>query len=341
MPTIHQIRGALFEEVVLFLLKRSGFTTIDDTTGDETLKGPRGYIKVIGRGGCHQIDAIADYVLPRPFSHPARLLVEAKCYSSKIDMATVRNTVGVLKDVSEAWATADGPIPQTRYHYQAAIFSATAFTRDAERYAFAQDIYLFPLEQSAFFGGVIAGLKRIQGAAFGTRARKNISVDLSALRIAVRDVLRGDAPMELIFDIAGGDQTVWDAFIAEAQGLAGVLLAIVGKTFPLFLVPARRVVLDELGERERVELVYSGGGWLVRREGETLFSFDLPPRLLELYAKDGVLDRRRRAALEGDWFGDLEATLVDSQGRPRWIVFDLDEGWLGRLRMEASRRAGE
>ena len=49
----------------------------DDPTLSE---GPAG-LNVLGRGGKHQIDTIADLRIDQPFSNPQRLLVEAKAYS--------------------------------------------------------------------------------------------------------------------------------------------------------------------------------------------------------------------------------------------------------------------
>lgn len=57
---------------------------------------------VKGRGGEHQIDAIADFIVHQPFSYPQRLLVEAKCYSNKVRLPVIRNAAGVLKDVNES-----------------------------------------------------------------------------------------------------------------------------------------------------------------------------------------------------------------------------------------------
>jgi len=63
-------------------------------------------------------------MVPQPFSNPQRLLVEAKSYSKKIGLETIRNAVGVAKDVSECWFVGHpGGLARRRYHYQYAIFS--------------------------------------------------------------------------------------------------------------------------------------------------------------------------------------------------------------------------
>ena len=118
---------------------------------------------VRGRGTSHQIDAIADFSLHAPFSHPQRLLVEAKCFDShqRVGLSIVRGALGTLKDVEEFWVSVpDGP-PKRRYHYQYSIFSATGYTENAQRYAFAQDIYLIPLAESRFFAPAITSLRNV------------------------------------------------------------------------------------------------------------------------------------------------------------------------------------
>src|SRR5206468_8075613 len=94
----------LLEEAVLFLLRVSGYRTIEQAGRDATLHDGHSGLEVRGRGSHHQIDAVADYIVPQPFANPSRLLVEAKCYPTRIvGLEVLRNSVGVLKDVSEFW----------------------------------------------------------------------------------------------------------------------------------------------------------------------------------------------------------------------------------------------
>src|SRR5579872_1056617 len=149
-----QIRGMLLEEAVLHLLQRSGYRTVDACGIDPTLCNVGAGLAVRGRGSEHQIDAIADFVVHQPFSNPQRLLVESKCYGSnyKVGIEVVRNAIGVLKDVAEFWVVGRGPVVgRRRYHYQYAVFSASPFSSGAQRYAFAQDVHLFPLDRSRYF----------------------------------------------------------------------------------------------------------------------------------------------------------------------------------------------
>jgi hypothetical protein len=99
----------LLEEVLLHLLRGTGYRTVESAGTDPTLQDSNFGLQVRGRGSEHQIDAVADFKIPHPFSHPHRLLVEAKCYEKgRVGIEVPRNAVGVLKDVTEFWVTAHG-----------------------------------------------------------------------------------------------------------------------------------------------------------------------------------------------------------------------------------------
>lgn len=151
------LQGMLLEEGILYLLRSSGYTTVTEPDNVTTHRAFGGALQVRGRGGDHQIDAIADFTVTPPFTNPQRLIVEAKCYARKeIGLDVVRNGVGVLKDVSEFWAAPDeASVAKRRYHYQYAIFSASEFSLPAQRYAYAHDVHLLPLRRSAFMRPVI------------------------------------------------------------------------------------------------------------------------------------------------------------------------------------------
>ena len=151
------------------------------------LFGPAG-LKVRGRGSDHQIDAISDFQAPAPFSHPQRLLIEAKCLDPevRVGLRVVREAVGILKDVGEFWMVTGGEIPKQRYHYQYAIFSATGYTLEAQRFAFAQDIYLIPLGASRFLEPAIQALRNVRSAAEGKASKANFCPQLSPIGSFVR-----------------------------------------------------------------------------------------------------------------------------------------------------------
>src|SRR5438270_8627935 len=125
MASANQVRGVLLEEAILALLRASAYRTVTTHAGDPTLDHCGAGLIVLGRGGRHQIDAVADLRIAQPFTNPQRLLVEAKAYSDgrTVGLQIIRGAVGVLKDVSEYWVRSDSDEPGApRYHYQFAVF---------------------------------------------------------------------------------------------------------------------------------------------------------------------------------------------------------------------------
>ena len=97
MATIPQTRGMILEEVLLYLLRKSGYRTVEQIGSDPTLTTHSAGLAVRGRGGIHQIDAIADFNVCPPFSNSQRLLIEAKYYSRTPGIEVVRNAVECIK----------------------------------------------------------------------------------------------------------------------------------------------------------------------------------------------------------------------------------------------------
>ncbi|MDG0815135.1 hypothetical protein [Bdellovibrio svalbardensis] len=154
MARISSIKAALLEEAILYLLEDSCYTTVQSVPNinrrDPYLENAPNGICVLGRGEKHQIDAIADYVFPPPFSNPLRLLCEAK-YSegNPVGISIIRNAVGVKKDVEEYFRPSSNR-RTSRYHYQYAVISSSGFTVNAQNYAYAQDIYLLDLSADIY-----------------------------------------------------------------------------------------------------------------------------------------------------------------------------------------------
>ena len=150
-------------------------------------------LNVNGRGGSHQIDAIADFRVGHPFTYPPRLLVEAKAFGSQksVGLEVVRNAVGVLKDLNEAWMPSDST--RTRHHYHYAIFTTTRFSKPAQKYAFAHDIYLLPLANSPFLQPLTVAINEID-----TDARWS-GRKLRDVRDALRERLHSTASAQPLF----------------------------------------------------------------------------------------------------------------------------------------------
>lgn len=316
------------------LLRASGYRTVMDGQGDPTLGTSAAGLTVAGRGAWHQIDAIADLRVGQPFSYPQRLLVEAKSYADHrtIGLPIVRGSVGVLKDVSEYWvAQAPNRPPAGRYHYQVAIFSSSDFTREAQDYAFAHDIHLLPLARSSFFSPV---LRAINAAADGlaTEGTQVVGVELTPMRRELRARLQPDLPAG-----PGRHQFDWLEPVVTASGsVARSLIATLGQAFSVFLTPDPLLDLNALQPTEVVEIHFrdfaDGKEWtMTRPDGTVLFTFDLPPRLFQLYADEGVLSRRTALDLKAAYFNDVTAIYASGQD-VKLFNFRLNLDWVQRLR---------
>ncbi len=337
MATISGIRGMLLEEAVLYLLRISGYRTLEKVdASDVTITGDcYSGLKVVGRGGQHQIDAVADFTLTPPFTYPQRLLAEAKCYSDtySVGIEWVRNAVGVLKDVGEYWETKKGLPPKARYHYQYVLFSASKYSSDAERYAYAHDIYLVPLAKSTFFQPVIKAIRRVTTRSFGVGTRDAIELKITDLRRGIRARLRDSEDWqlsEILMDYTGAIP-VLNAFCQECRKVNGGLLATISGRFPIFLVPSPTLRLDQLQDEYTVRISWNERGWYLRSRRENIFSFDLPTDVFEYYAEQGVLSPFQALSLKEDVLSEIQAITVIND-RIRIVTFRLDREWLSSVR---------
>lgn len=152
-----QIRGYLFEMAILHLLLNNGFSRV---SGNKTSKKDKNqvnrvrenrpfFVELRGRGGWHQIDCPCDYSILSPFMYPIRLIGEVKYYDRLVGKDTVRQFVGVLRDIQENYIVPVEleeekktrlPKLPCRYIEVGTIFAAKGFTRTAELLAYAQGI---------------------------------------------------------------------------------------------------------------------------------------------------------------------------------------------------------
>jgi hypothetical protein len=338
MAESDQIRGMVLEEVILRLLASSGYQTVRESGNDPTLSsGPAG-IRIRGRGAPHQVDAIADFRIGQPFSHPQRLLVEAKATKGRVGLDVVRNSLAVLKDVSEYWADGQRSLPsKRRFHYCSAIFSISEFSKDAQSFAFAHDIYLFPLRRSLHLRPVIDAITslnmRLPADGLGRGRRRR----LSELRNSLRRHMQPGALHEPTMPLH--PELVEVVRATEQVGLA--LIAVVGRAFPVFLVPQPGLNLMEahLGGSVEIGVPDPGtfAGWGVRLPGtsDSLFSFDLPEQVFAQYGGEGgLLSSRAAADLKEAMFTDFTAIYAPGQ-QVRVINFILDRRQLARMRGES------
>ncbi|WP_240676887.1 hypothetical protein [Actinacidiphila soli] len=158
------LQGYLLEEALAWLLRNSGYRLLNSVKDDpdELTTSRDGSLRVRGRGSHHQVDVLGEFTFTPAFSLPVRMFLESKFTTGKIGLATVRNAHGVIHDVNQNFTltiptrrrSATDPIhrgrPRRRFHYVYALFSASGFTSDAQRYALAHQISLVDLSGPSF-----------------------------------------------------------------------------------------------------------------------------------------------------------------------------------------------
>ena len=147
------LAGYLLEELLASLIQSAGYRLLVHENQDPAeLKTSRsGDLQVKGRGGVHQVDVLGEFTFVPAFSQPLRLFVEAKARGGVTGLPVVRNALGTLSDVNEAWMV-DYSTNRARRHYRYALFSTSGFSRPAQDYAIAHQIALVDLSGPEWSG---------------------------------------------------------------------------------------------------------------------------------------------------------------------------------------------
>lgn len=327
MASVSNVKGALLEELILHLLKGSGYVTIDGKGTDKTLEERNGMLWVKGRGEQHQIDAVADYKFSPPFSNPQRLLVEGKCEARPIGLPIVRNSVGVHKDVSEFFI----PDPLTdrllrqRYHYQCAIFSSSGFSKQAQNFAYAQDVILLDLGAGLF--------RRIVGALNGI-TKDDVEPELSIpnLRRLFRRFLRREVhETAMPYSESVGAAITNSAALANQIGFVGI--GMINGIFPIFLVPesadVHRLLLNqtEIPCRIRIE----NREFRFETDNQVLFRFSIPEELFKKCFDKGEFDQGAALNMKQQYLNRTEVSVFSNSNLHKCIL-SLDPNWLNQIR---------
>lgn len=150
MATEAQVRGYLLEEVIAWLLRRSGYELVTAAlvSGDPALQMTGAGLAVRGRGARHQADVLGEFPFTPPFSLPIRMFVEAKSYQLKepVGLGIVRNAWATVCDVNEF----DVGMTSNRYRYVYTLFSTSGFTDDAVEFAMTHQVSVVDLTLPMF-----------------------------------------------------------------------------------------------------------------------------------------------------------------------------------------------
>jgi hypothetical protein len=278
--------------------------------------------------------------------YPLRLLVEAKCYAEhkRIGIDVVRNSVGVLKDISENYfnikshsaAGSTLQIKTQRYNYQSAIFSTSGYSRGATQYAVAHQIFLIQYERVALLKPVVEGLRDLAEEHFDPKKRGAKEVGQKA-RMYVRALLAGvSLPNENPFSDLGLE-FLRTRLIEPIQGIKGSYFGMLQGKWPMHLLSTKPLPKSLFATTDVLKCRVYGRestSWSfvpldLSRNDENWFSlqFDLPEEIAEL-VKAAEGDKIAIADVKMSHFSFISLSGLVG-GIRRQIRLELDEEWIG------------
>lgn len=344
MATITQIRGALLEEAVLYLLRSVGYEAYDPATlsqrQSEYMRAGHSGLEVRGRGTWHQLDAFALWKHSPPFMYPLHLMVEAKCYASHrpVGLEVPRNSVGVLKDISENYFTVHGgrgnAFRSPRYNYTAAVFSTSGFTQGAVEYAVAHQVFLIQYESVPTIQPLIDAILEFNEDCIKSHGKKTIAAARTYYR---RSLSANDDVVENFSEeLTDRGRELLDSSVADAcQVIQGSYFGMLQGQWPLHLLRQNplppeafledivqcRVHGNERGEWKFVPIQF-------QQEDPRWFEleFSLPSLIAEL-VKDNRNDPVAVADLKQQHFSFIDLSGVIG-GIRRSVRLQLNREWI-------------
>ncbi len=349
------VRGIILEEVILYRLEMVGYRIVK--AGEEETENGHSGLEVQGRGEKHQIDALAAFDHTPPFMYPVRLMVEAKCYApnNTVGIDVVRNSVGVLKDISENYftynsATDDGhEIKAQRYNYCSAVFSTSGYTSGAISYAIAHQIFLIQYEN-------VWHMRHIIPALLAFNEDGLVSMNQVKLSKKIRQELRryfGVLPAGGVLPDDGdvcpftesGYEYLKENIIKPLFEIKGSYFGMLQGRWPIHLLSSQPLPPELFVDSDVVSCkVYGriGGTWsfvpLDHREGDALWfrlSFDLPKEVAKLVdAANGNLETV--AGIKTRHFSYISLSGIIG-GVRRQVRLELNRDWISQYLAPAER----
>jgi hypothetical protein len=338
------VRGALLEEVVLYLLEKVGYRVV--VAGEDGTHAGAAGLEIQGRGERHQIDALAAYDYTPAFMYPLRLLVEAKCYRGgyPVQIGVVRNSVGVHKDISENYFSyasaveAGIEVKVQRFNFQSAIFSTSSYTRSAERYAIAHQVFLIQYERVKVFEPVTEGLLALgpQHMAPALLTAPPGSDATRHLRKHMRELLEGAEPPDVDVYTDEGLLHILTTIVAPLRLIGGSYFGMLQGKWPMHFLSAEPLPPALFARSDILECAVRGRGtayWAFVPMGKKKddpewfeLQFDLPPEVAELVRRTGG-DAVQIAQVKQEYFSFV--TLAGKIGGVRrQVMLRLNEEWI-------------
>jgi len=321
LVSLPQIRGAILEEIVLRLLENAGYSILNESDGEEIRNGRNG-LELQGRGEWHQVDALVTHDFTPSFIYPIRLIVEAKAYKRPVGITVTRNAVGVLKDVNEnyfSYSTIPG-VKLRRFNYAYAIFSLNGFTRNAQRYAIAHQIFLIQY----YFNPLFKEIRRLLFQIDWETLRRGL--EITELRSALRDYFRGRISEEDLGRLfVGYGISLINRIKIELNKIKGSYFGLLNGEYPIHLVskkPLTGIKEDEI----YVRVYIAEAKYVYLKFNDNMLYFELPDAIAEVFSK--VWEDKMKVAITKMEYINYIALTGEIDGIRRRLILRLDRDWL-------------
>jgi hypothetical protein len=328
--------GYILEEVLAYLVRQSGYSLLTDPSQDSTSLVKRGNgLRVVGRGGEHQVDVLGELDWVPAFTFPLRLFLEAKFQGSTMGVPAVRNAVGVLADLNQRiGVTPRGGFP-LRYRYAYALFSVSGFAEPATNMALAHEISLIDLS-GPDYADLIEAIRDSSRRLFpqrrgigtvnspqNTEGAESVPRALSRVRYALRQELGTDQALEahpepidsytlrVIRPVIDATRDVGNLFIGMGRGPYMLLLRAEDR------VAFLRTMKDHPVERVSIHWTIENDGgrtWTVEpldRPDSFRLSFRLPKSIAAWIFRQPMVSRRRALLLKRALFPHIYIPFKD------------------------------
>lgn len=341
-----QLKGYLFEIIIMELLRKNKFTEINVSTEsrDRVRETREGFIEFKGRGCWHQIDCPCDYCGQIPFSYPLRLLVEVKFYKTPLEKKHIRGYIGIIKDIQENYFVADGINPQNLYPRKMEIgvyFSASGFQAEAEKLAYAHGIKTVSYENNYLLDRIKTLIDELEKNYLSVKCMKN-NIWNSFRQELIQVIRYGHLASEIRYRNywADGYMRVLDNIHKSLVEIKSSFIATTVTGVFLHFVSAADFPVELFQESDRgsctIHYEYDNFGnrffWMeISGDDSHRRFFFTPPESLDqasVYGHEIVLNEKERI------FKVLNVT-IELNGVVRNLTLSIDEDWLDLARNNA------
>lgn len=363
-----QIKGLLLEEVVAYLLRHAGYVPIRRPEVDPSrLRWRANGLNILGRGGEHQVDVLAELYPTPPYSPPMRVVSEAKWQEKPVGIEIVRAGVGITEDLNQGTQTAVASLRHAtalpvNYLYRYILFSRSGFSSGAQRFALAHHVTLVDLGSTAF-APLRASVSAVGKRIYEEQRRHGVSSTpgiMNAIRNTVAEGLNtqeagrwgGYRPPETLESFVDGivpaveelrdaARNFEELFIGVTQTGWLILMTVKGKDRRRATDQLKRVIRE--GKPRVVRLF-----WIKQSEDrirwhldimepdstrrEVRLEFALPDQVVRQLVSHGEEIRQAALNIKEQHFASLQLYRTDGRQQFRSVTLSLDHNWLERAR---------